>query len=396
MNKGTYNMKLTQLLITTFLLTTFSSDLIADSTDPYYAINRSFALGTVPEKRSIGKYSYPVKTYIPRTFLLFMDDRNAPTTKIPKNSEYEYLKVKTQDGVEVWVLEKTISKTTAKEAFKNAEVIFNKSTEICIDQGCDPSIDANTFEIYGSEALKIDDSYNLPGWKKLSWIRNGVSSSGYIRDPELTRLNETGQITFSDRTHPRFNVQKSEDLELYSQCGKVTLSGQQLGNKTLTELDKEIIDSVKIGTVAGNNLTITLTRTVGEAGKILKFRKYSIENNEDDTKFDLYAQIQYSCTDTGGITSLHKMDNVVFFDSAGNHFKLEGFGTNANLKSLLGSPNYLWSINNRTQYFSLLERISPSFRDRALAGYFLAEFNRSCPSEHRTKATLCNSYNYAP
>jgi hypothetical protein len=62
-------------------------------------------------------------------------------------------------------------------------------------------------------------------------------------------------------------------------------------------------------------------------------------------------------------------------------------------EKLVGSP-YLFSVNTYQQYTDLMIRLGDIFGDRALAGLFLAEFNRSCSSSMRKKE-LCSSYSYS-
>lgn len=68
-------------------------------------------------------------------------------------------------------------------------------------------------------------------------------------------------------------------------------------------------------------------------------------------------------------------------------------GTPDNLRNLTGAP-YLYSINNSRQYFLLMDKISKKFESRALAGYFLAGFNRSCKGKGRKSNKLCQHKAY--
>jgi len=74
---------------------------------------------------------------------------------------------------------------------------------------------------------------------------------------------------------------------------------------------------------------------------------------------------------------------------------LEPWSTPENLSNnVLGAYPYMWSVNTTDQYFDLMARLSEKFGDRALAGFFLSEFNRSCKKKDRKNKEICNSHNY--
>jgi len=62
---------------------------------------------------------------------------------------------------------------------------------------------------------------------------------------------------------------------------------------------------------------------------------------------------------------------------------------------LFGLYPYMWSVNTTTQYFDLMKVLSQKLGDRSLAGYFLAQFNRSCRERDRLNKRECNQHSYS-
>ena len=100
----------------------FPADLNAVESDPYFAFEESFALS---QKLVNGRY--PLTTFIPRTFLLFIPDRN----DIKEIGGSQYLAATTQDGVKVFVLASTVSRRPFNKTIGKHEIIFNSSNVLC-------------------------------------------------------------------------------------------------------------------------------------------------------------------------------------------------------------------------------------------------------------------------
>ncbi|MBQ4845548.1 hypothetical protein [Pseudoalteromonas sp. MMG005] len=373
------------------ILLLLAANMANGQSDPYYTTARSFGLSIMPEKKGLGEYRHSVITFLPRSFLLFIDDRNMVTKNIYGQ---RYIKVKSQDGVQLWVLEATVSKSTAKQKFKNASVHFNTTTVVCRIEQCDSSIDDHTYEIWGSEVLEVDENYESSTWFKLNWIRNGSAFTGYIRKSKLKKLNDEGSITFSNEQHPKYTIEVSKNFKASKKCGDIYNYGESktFGRK-LALWEKELIVQAGIGTVTVDGLRINFERLVGNKEELHYFRTYKITDNDSGQTYSLVAQIQYACKLDGGLTVLQKIKNVNLIQEGEIEYNLSDFDVALELSNELQTPDYLWSINTRVHYFELLKRLSETLKNRALAGYFLSEFNRSCPSNLRG-SLKCRKHDY--
>ena len=360
----------------------------------YYTTNRSFALGVNQRSSVTGKFSYPVIAYIPRTFIVFTRNRILDKKEIAGEM---YLRVLTQDGVEAYVLDDTVSSRLLQKQYGGATVIFNRQAIICKRIGCDTSNDNDTVEVYGSDVLVMAEEQPNRGWILLSGTRQGEDFFGYISEDVLNSLNSTGTVTFSNREHPRFRIKRSEDVQLYKECGKTFDSDGEMFRDDLSAVQEEI-DISDLGTVSNDGKVLQLSRSIGAQDQIHIFKKYEIQNLTDKSSSTRHAQIQYSCQISGGVTIREKIRKVLLLGKEQESpIVLEERTTPQDLKHIIDTSDFLWSVNTRDQYFDLLAYLSLQFgRDRTLAGYFLTEFNRSCSSQDRVgeSTSLCGGHEY--
>ena len=139
-------LKLKKLLTSSLFAICYLSVDTAYSSEPYFAVEESFALSTTVEN---GKY--PISTFIPRTMLLYVPDINITKTI----SNRSYFEVKTQDGVSVFVDATTVSNKPYRKILGNNEVIFNSPVSLCRKIGCDTDSDLDTWKIHAGDAFHL-------------------------------------------------------------------------------------------------------------------------------------------------------------------------------------------------------------------------------------------------
>jgi len=123
------------------------------------------------------------------------------------------------------------------------------------------------------------------------------------------------------------------------------------------------------------------------------FFVYDLTNTRTEHTVQLVTQVIYECKITGLVEDLKKIESVVFPGKEYDDLIYADFGM-ADVSNYVSGP-YLFSVNNYRQYIEVMERLGHIFRDRALAGYFFSEFNRSCRSVNRKEA-ICMDHSYRP
>lgn len=347
--------------------------------DPYFAFEESFGLSIYPEKGS-----YPIITFIPRTMLLYIDDRNA----FNKISGRDYLKAKTQDGVMVFVDATTVSANTFKKTIGSHDIIFNSEKSLCREIGCNKEVPEQVWKIHAGDAFKKYDS-QTPGFFRLEGIRYGQRIVGYIKDDELEELTLFGAITRADKTHPKYEIIKKEGGNLSTECGEIVKKGTVKKLGVGVEIDSSILKAFGFGVRAdvGADVTSEITKEYGAVDKKISFVLYEISNQRTKEKTNLVAQIVYNCDHGPLIDTLKTIERVDIRNPETQRtysLSFDSFGTPDDLIGYTGYP-YLFSVNSYDHYLNLMERLGNIFEDRCLAGFFLSEFNRSCKSNYRSK-----------
>ncbi len=138
--------------------------------------------------------------------------------------------------------------------------------------------------------------------------------------------------------------------------------------------------------------TVKITRPYGCDNQKYSFFIYAIKNNRKEEPFTLAAQVICTCESGGSIRPLKKIERVDLKNpKTGETYSLSfsSFRTLDELLPYTRSP-YLFTVNSYRQYRELMKSLGTLFDDRALAGYFLSEFNRSPRSQDQLKATCQN------
>jgi hypothetical protein len=165
-----------------------------------------------------------------------------------------------------------------------------------------------------------------------------------------------------------------------------------------------------------------INKPYGGNGKAFSHHIYRIWDGWEKRGFFLAARIQYKCYEQDpifipqvhliriydkGDTDLNETYRFPLPDHTLVEIKydkekrrsttqlLKAWNTPENLcNQVLGAYPYMWSVNTTDQYFNLMAKLSEKFGDRALAGFFLSEFNRSCKKADRKNESLCNAHSY--
>ncbi len=366
--------------------------------DSKWATHPSFGISVHPESGT-----HPVLTFIPATTLLFDVDRS-------KHAEYDdeqYTAVTTQDGVRLHILDKYISVKNTSKGLGEFSVIFHSTKRICTTNlGCNANEVNESLEIYPGNIFNKSDMGN--DQILLTGQRNGIEISGIISDRKLKKWNREGVVTFADRPQPRLSVTRKEGKYFDLECGdsrRIDDGIQPVDGENINEYDKIINGEFKLADIKRCDITedcqdsfnVGFLTDYGGEDLSYEHRVYIIKEDNPGTDRDAIktyaAQIIYTCTQTGTIPSLQRISSVVLKQKDSRPITLESWRTPPNLVKFTGTPHYLYSVNNRRQYFALMSRLGELFPNRAESGYFLAEFNRSCNSSYRTTES-CATHSY--
>lgn len=366
--------------------------------DPYWAIEESFALSPEPYQ---GRYT--VVAFIPRTFLLFDIDTEEPPDDILRRP---YAAATTQDGVRVYMLEAAISEHPFTDWRGDQDLIFNTRIDVCRSSICDLGNDDDTFAINAGEAFvkhQVNEQlFRLEGIRMVGAATQKVE--GFISKSRLADLNERAIVTRMDLAQPRYDIQKYVSKELSLGCDEQYNVGDEQITRALSKEDEVIRDAFGIASVSGDGNTVTLRfeKNIGGSDQAIEYRHYTINDNSIDaaggtekpTVQHIAMQIEIECEQVGAELDKIRYTSVVAWNATKGirYGPYSPEGTPTNLKPYTKAP-YLYSINNARQYKDLMETLGESIRDRAIAGYFLSEFNRSCNGEAR-KSEICASHSY--
>jgi hypothetical protein len=353
-------------------------------TNRYLAINETFALTQIPVDNR-----YLIIAFIPRYFLLFIDNRN-DTVKIP-NSSHSYVKATTQDGVKVLVNAQDVSTDTFDKLIGQHQYIFNAEYDIFKDQERDP-VDPDVWRVGPGEAFFTKTPLADP-IIKLEGTRLGgtIKIIGYLDRTKLDELENNGTVTRSDKLHPKYTIDKTEITTFSTDPGQIKNAGDRIMLPPNCEIEQLLLQRTNIGEVVGTapQLEARLNTNLGALGKKISFFGYKVFDNTNNTgsnnSFMYIVMVEYECT-TDLLRNVPVRINRVEAFGPQDTWRLnyQDFPSLDEMKNIINSP-YLFSINNYPQYLHLIERLSQRIGDRTLAGYFLCEFNRSLPSRERPK-----------
>lgn len=363
-----------------------------DLTNAKVTLRESFGLHTEPEN---GKYK--VRTFIPRAFLLFdIDEELAQSTS---GIGDKYLAATTQDGVRLFVLKSAVSKGAYTQVYGSQDIIFNRSHAICLSIHCDIQDDDQLLKINAGDVFqKVEFQPGDNSVFKLIGNRGNRNSQeiveGYIRNDDLNTLNHKAIVTYASLKHPRYSLETFESQILGSPCGKPIPP-----NKTVSEIsdsDESIINALDLAEISADRRNIIFKKIYGGEDKEVVYRLYNLSDQRvDPPKPSKYAaQITYRCDSKSIMFDRTFIESVVLINVETESISsFDPLGTPDDLYEIIKAP-YMYSVNSERHYFLLMDKLSKEFESRALAGFFLAGFNRSCSGADRKTEQKCQHSAY--
>ncbi|MCO7191235.1 MULTISPECIES: hypothetical protein [unclassified Pseudoalteromonas] len=361
------------------------------SEEAHVTLFETFGLATQKEGAK-----YRVVTFIPRTFLLFDIDKEEPDLKVGK----QYLAATTQDGVRVFLLEQAVSKGPFKTVYGEQDIIFNKAHSVCFTILCDPqdddqSLKINAGEVFRAEPLTIagTEIFKLVGNRG---NRNSIDEiTGYITKDQLEKLNHKSVVTYATLRHPRYGHTSTEAKSINTSCGQTIKRDDRKKVDNISQVDKTLIAAFGVATIGGGG-NLQFKRGYGGPGKEVIYKLYDVVDRrmEPNTQTTYAAQIVYRCDESDIFEKRTFIESVALINTSTNSaYTFKSEGTPENLLDYTGAP-YLYSVNNSRHYFQIMDKLSEQFESRALAGYFLAGFNRSCKGKYRKREKICQHSAY--
>jgi hypothetical protein len=224
---------------------------------------------------------------------------------------------------------------------------------------------------------------------------NNDTLTGYVNINELHTLHRRGIITRTDVPHPHYHIQRTEVMNIGTDCSQIKLAGYEEPLGTQPELEKLVLEAFGIGRVKNNLGNILYEKEIGAKGEKLAFFVHDIENMRMAEKYKMIAAVTYLCREKGISETPIRIEKVHLKNlmTGKEHFlDFEKYKSPKVLLEYLHSP-YLFSVNTYQQYIDLVRRLGDEFEDRALAGYFLSEYNVSCRSLYRSRSEV-RGYSY--
>jgi len=161
------------------------------------------------------------------------------------------------------------------------------------------------------------------------------------------------------------------------------------------ELERLVLETFEIGRVKTSLGNIVYEKEIGKKGQKVSFFVYDVENLRMQENFQMVAAVTYLCREKGLSEVPVRIEKVQIrnlLDKRDHFLDSAKYKSPDLLLDYLNSP-YLFSVNTYQQYIDLIKRLGDEFGDRALAGYFLSEFNVSCRSVDRGKPEI-RGYSY--
>tara|TARA_R110002073_G_scaffold87651_1_gene208118 strand:- start:586 stop:1752 length:1167 start_codon:yes stop_codon:yes gene_type:complete len=355
-------------------------------------LSGSFALSSIPID---GRY--PVVTYLPITFLLFDVDENSTRNILSGN----YFAATTQDGVRLLVRKNVISPGSFPTIFGDQGIIFNSPYQVCLTANCDKQDDDELLRIragavFSSNAVSVGDNTVMELVGNQGNRLDYQYISGYISQTELEGLNKRSVVTFATLTHPQYSVVESDSFAFNTTCGEGVVANSERDIVDYLDADIAVVSAFDLGQYVRQNSKFKFSKSYGDVSKEVVYKLYTVtDRRSSPAQTDQYAaQIVYRCNQANILRPRIFIESVSMKNiQTDESFFFTPEGTPDNLFQFTGAP-YLYSINSSEQYFLLMDILSRKISSRALAGYFISAFNRTCRGRDRNKAECQHdSYN---
>ncbi len=273
----------------------------------------------------------------------------------------------------------------------------------CFDDGhlnplCDLNNDDEILDIAAGEVFQIAP---FDGGIKLVGNRGNSSApeivEGYIGKTYLDKLNNRAVVTYATLPHPRYTLKVIETDAANTKCGEKLLVGKERVVKgSLSEAEREVIEGFGLAQITNDGKQLHFAKSYGSDTTDVEFSLFKVTeriNGQPSTKTFL-AQKIYRCDPNSILNERVFIESVTILNvDRDMSTKFTPFGTPDDLYKFIGAP-YMYSVNNSNQYFKLMDKLAEQFENRALAGFFLSVFNRSCKGKHRKTEPKCKHNAY--
>jgi hypothetical protein len=357
---------------------------------------------------------WPVMTFVPTGFLLF----NIDSKEIAVTGE-SYVPATTQDGVRLYFPK---VKIIDKEIFGSIKLMFHSRQQVCEKWGCN-KVEGGTLTVEAGRGMTYKDDQS-EYYSLLSDISGKSQPWGVVDKEELDRLIAKGVVTKLDQNYPRYLIERIDTSLPDINClDPPNRQKDNIKKELITEESKIVLRLFNIGHVDDSSNSRTLIyRVTQEQNTAYKHYFYRLFDSWDKKSSFFVARVKYSCSAEGDRTFIPQVRLIQMQHGGDGNFEnkyefelpsgtsrvvkykeepgqnaivLESMKTPKNLMNdVLGSEPYMWSVNTTEQYFDLMQILSDKFSDRTLAGYFLAEFNRSCIKKDRSQSNKCREHRY--
>ena len=211
----------------------------------------------------------------------------------------------------------------------------------------------------------------------------------------MDELNHKSVVTYATLRHPRYGLTSADAKNINTECGEEIRKNNKKSVDVISDTEQKLITAFRLADI-GNQNVIKFKRDYGGENKEVIYRLYNVVDRRVQPNIETAyaAQIVYKCDGNDILRKRLFIESVSIINTGtGSAQSFRPDGTPDDLHEYTGAP-YLYSVNNSRQYFLLMDKLSEKFESRALAGYFLAGFNRSCRGKDRKRVKSCQHRAY--
>lgn len=333
--------------------------------------------------------------FLPATTLLFDVDAEAPQRASSRFARYS--RAVTQDGVEVFVYSAAIAPEpplTCGEGEATARcIVFHDSVSLCLVERCTAN-EEDWLRLPAGEIAVVTGGEER-GMVHLEIDRAGGKVPLYLPAIDLTFLEAQASVTrfgpAAELAQPHFAVEVQRSATIRTDCGQRWLEGIENERLMLAGFEIDILRAFELAEIpeldaamapdTSRMVPVTITNHFGGAGVLHEYAIYTFRNLRGGEDQVYLAEITYGCAEEETT-----IEEVFLRQLDGNSYSTTRLAPWSAVPPEIGqviNEPFLWAISNEEQYFHLMGILTDTFENRAVAGYFAAEFGKSCPRADR-------------
>jgi hypothetical protein len=286
-------------------------------------------------------------------------------------------------------------------------LVFSTTFDLCRSRSCQDVLPMNPGDIAlisGADTEFIELEVNVG--EVLGAVIGVDDLSEAQRNAKVTRVN----LNDPRFAHPHFQAHVVFSELLRTECGKG--AENTTSEQEISDLEELAIEHFGLGRVDRSSAEpgkgVWIAEEFGKSETLWEHRFYTFESRRkpEETR-QFLAQVEYACTLVGTRVSLTAIERVSLAEVGANDSIVRNvvlepwmdFGDGANfdtarekIRESTADP-FMWSTNTPQHYFDLMGTLVEKLENRALAGFFYAEFNRSCSSSDR-RDEICTKYRF--